>query len=495
MLWRAVLVAVGCLLVMWAWAAPAAQGATAGNPSRDGLDRFLASRLDKTGLPGMTVVVTRGSEVVYARGFGSDGHGHRVTQRTQFRIASLSKSFTAVAVLRLVEAGRLDLDSPVQTYLPGFATADPGASLRITVRHLLNQTSGMADAGFPAVADDQPGSAAQRVASLRGAQLVSEPGREFHYFDPNYQVLSRLVEVVAGVPFPTYLRERVLTPLGMTATLTAPTSAEGTRAAERLARGYILLFDVPVARPELDGLLAGSGGVISTADDMGRWLIMQSTGVGPAGHRLLNPTDVELMHTPPPGVDSTYGMGWQVVTPQQGPARIEHNGVLSTFSADQVLLPGSGYAFALLYNGNSALADTAGVKSGLATLLASGSAATDVRRTRTVALLLGGLTLGVLALRTRHLLQLRRWALRRQSRPWWALAPGLAWTLLPAGLLTGIPALVLAITDRSFTFWQLCLAMPDIMIFLAVAASTGAVVVAGRIGMLVQVARSVDGTG
>jgi len=144
--------------------------------------------------------------VIYIQGFGSDGHGHGVTPDTQFRIASLSKSFTAVAVLQLVEAGQVELDSPVQAYLPTFVTADPSASRRITVRHLLNQTSGMADAGFPSIANDQSGSLEQRMESLRSARLVSDPGQRFHYFDPNYQLLARLVEVVAGVPFSTYLR-------------------------------------------------------------------------------------------------------------------------------------------------------------------------------------------------------------------------------------------------------------------------------------------------
>ena len=84
---------------------------------------------------------------------------------------------------------------------------------------------------------------------------------------------------------------------------------------------------------------------------------------------MLRPASVALMHTPPSGVAGGYGMGWQVVSPKEGPLRVEHNGVLSTFSADQVLLADSGYGFALLYDAHSALADTAGLKAGLAALL------------------------------------------------------------------------------------------------------------------------------
>ncbi len=472
----------GCVLVMLVL--PAAPTAATSVPGLDvgELDGFLASSLDATGIPGMAVAITSGSDVVHVKGFGSDGHGEDVTPRTPFRTASLSKSFTAAAVLQLVEAGRVELDSAVQAYLPAFATADPVASRRITVRHLLNQTSGMADSGFPAITGDQPGSLQERVTSLRSARLVSEPGREFHYFEPNYQVLARLVEVMSGEPFASYLRERVFVPLGMTDTVATDTAAEGARAAPSLAQGHVLVFGIPVARPELDGLLVGSSGVISTAEDMARWLVMQSIGGAP----LLSPAAVELMHTPPPEVAGGYGQGWQVVTSEAGPRRIEHNGVLSTFSADQVLLPDSGYGFALFYNGNSALADTAGVKAGLAALLTDGPGPDSVRSTGLVALVLGGLTLGIAVLRTRLLLRIRRWRIRREGRPSWTAAPGIVWMLLPVGLLAATPALVRAVTDRSFTFWQLCLAMPDVMILLAVTAATGTALAAGRVAALLR---------
>jgi len=159
--------------------------------------------------------------------------------------------------------------------------------------------------------------------------------------------------------------------------------------------------------------------------------------------------------------------------------------VLSTFSADQVLLPDSGYAFTLLDNGNSALADTAGVKAALAAFLTDGPTA-GVRSTGLVALVLGALTLAVVALRTRNLLRLQRWTLRRKGRPWWSAVPGIVWLLVPTGLLVGTPAFLLVLIGRSFTFWQLCLAMPDVMIFLAVAAVTGTAVAASRVAALLR---------
>lgn len=440
------------------------------------LDRYLSASLAATGLPGMAVAVTRGSDVLYVRGFGAAADGAPVTARTQFRIASLSKSFTAAAVNRLVESGRVDLHAPVRAYLPGFRTVDPVASGRITVRHLLHQTSGMADAGFAAV-NDQTADLGQRVAQLRTATLVSEPGREFHYFDPNYQVLARVVEVVTGQPFGTALRDQVLAPLAMADTLAAPTAAAGAAQASRLGQGHVLVFGVPVTRPELDGLLAGSGGMVSTADDMARWLVMQSIGGAP----VLSPDSIDRMHTPPPDVPGGYGQGWQVVAPPDGPRRIEHNGVLSTFSADQVLLPDDGYGFALLYDAHSALADTAGVKAGLARLLAGAPAVDGPRSTAVLSLVVGGLLVALVAVRTVQWRRVGRWVGRRSSRPPWTAAPGIIGPLVPAALLIALPALLGLLIGRSFTLWQLGLAMPDVIVLLGVAAATGTAVAVGRL--------------
>jgi CubicO group peptidase (beta-lactamase class C family) len=441
-----------------------------------GIDRYLASSLAALGFPGTAVAVTRGGEVGYERGFGTAGPDRPVGADTRFRLASLSKSFTALAILQLVEAGRLDLDTPVRTYLPEFTTADPATAGRITVRHLLNQTSGLADAGFSEV-NDPVDDLDARVRSLRTAHPASEPGQEFHYFDPNYQVLARLLEVGSGLAYATYLRERVFAPLGMRDTVAVDTAADAARVAPDLAQGHVLVFGVPVARPELDGLLAGSGGVISTARDMARWLVLHTTGAGPDGERLLDPALLALTHTPPSGVAGGYGMGWQASTDEHGLLRIEHTGVLSTFSAAAVLLPESGYGFVLLYDANSAIADTAGVTAGLAELLARGQAGDGPRDTTTVAAVLAALTVAVAGVRVLQIIRVRR--TRPGSR--WRRILATAWLLLPLGLLLALPALMLALIDRRFTLWQLALAMPDVLVLLAVAAAAGVALAVARL--------------
>lgn len=375
--------------------------------------------------------------------------------------------------MQLIEEGRIELDEPVQTYLPGFTVSDPSAADRITVRQLLNQTSGLTDSGFPEMRLPQPGSIEERVASLRDARPVSEPGAEFHYFDPNYAVLARIVEVESGEPFTEYLRNHVFVPLHMSSTTSVITSAETPRVAPEIAQGHILAFGVPFARPEMLGYLGGSGGVISSAEDMANYLIVQSNDGRFDTMELLSPENIALMHTPPPGVDSSYAMGWTVPNPGAQPRLVEHSGVLSTFHSDAVLLPDEGYGIVLLYNSNYALANYNGIKQGLIGLLTDEQAATGGLGAGRIGIIVAALMFVTAALQVRGLLRLRKWAAKTKDRPAWQLVPGVVWKFIPATLVVGMPSVVELFSGRVFGYRQLYLSMPDIMIWLTLSAVLG----------------------
>src|SRR4051794_5148640 len=139
-----------------------------------------------------------------------------------FRVASLSKSFTALAVMQLVDAGLLHLDDPVREHLPGFEMADPRVD-QVTVRELLDHTSGITDSVVPDLSRAQPSSPAEATTSMRSAHLASIPGTSYSYANPNYQVAARLVEVVSGEPFGRYLRRHIFEPAQMSATTSTVT--------------------------------------------------------------------------------------------------------------------------------------------------------------------------------------------------------------------------------------------------------------------------------
>jgi CubicO group peptidase (beta-lactamase class C family) len=370
------------------------------------VDRYIERQMATNRVPGLALAITRGDEVIYLKGYGTPGNGRPITPRTQFHIASLSKGFTALAVMQLVDEGKIELDEPGHAYLPGFATADRRLSDQITGRELLNQTSGLADSGFPAYTLPQLDSLEQRIESLRNAELVSKPGTEFHYTDPNYAVLTRIVGVASGEPFGEYLRDHVFGPLEMNHTTSVLTSEDAPRAAPDLVREHALAFGVPIPRGEMNGFLGGSSGVISTAEDMANYLVMQNSGGRFGDAALVNRKSISPMHTSPRGIDGSYAMGW-IAPPGVKPRVIEHNGVLSAFHADAALLPESGYGVVLLYDQSYALADYAGTMDGPLDLLVGKRPDDGSLGAGTIGLILAALTLVTTALQVRGLLRLR----------------------------------------------------------------------------------------
>jgi CubicO group peptidase (beta-lactamase class C family) len=112
------------------------------NPSYDAIDAYIEGQMRRLHIPGVSLAIVEGERIVHRRGFGKARPGGETpTPQTPFFIGSVTKSITALAVMQLVEAGKVELDAPVQRYLPWFRVADPQASAQMTVRHLLNQTS------------------------------------------------------------------------------------------------------------------------------------------------------------------------------------------------------------------------------------------------------------------------------------------------------------------------------------------------------------------
>jgi len=139
----------------------------------DQIDHFIQTQMRAARIPGLAMVITQNGEIVYLKAFGNDGRGAYLTPQTPMLLGSLSKSFTALAVMQLVEEGEVDLDAPISDYIPGFSNADLQQSAQITVRHLLNQTSGMNDLGYPASLSNFS-TLAERVNSLKTAERASQ---------------------------------------------------------------------------------------------------------------------------------------------------------------------------------------------------------------------------------------------------------------------------------------------------------------------------------
>ncbi len=439
------------------------------------IDRFITHQMTAQHLPGLALAITHDNQILHVKGYGKANTQQPITPQTQFPIASLSKSFTAVAVLQLVEAGEIDLGTPVRKYLPDFTLADTKTADQITIRHLLNHTSGLSDLGFSESFLPQPTTNAERVKSLYKAHPVAAPGTQFHYFNPNYDVLARVVEVMSDQSFDEYLRSHLFIPLQMSQTFHATTMAEAQQQANHMATGHLMAFAIPFAAQELSGYLGGNAGVISTAEDMAKYLILHSNGGQVEGTQLLTPGSIALMQTPPTQLKSPYAMGWFATT-ENGRQILQHNGILSTFYTDVAVLPHEKYGIALLYNisASSLIAFALPqIKSGLIQLLTDETLPLDG-----FSINLWGISLAILAtigvaLAIYSLLHFPQWKRKIHTAPEWQIRSGIAWMFFPTVVLLAMPWLVEMTSDRIFNYQQLFRAMPDVMLWLGLCAALG----------------------
>jgi CubicO group peptidase (beta-lactamase class C family) len=317
----------------------------------EGVEAYIEEQMRRHRLPGVAVAITQGEEITYLGGFGSDGRGQHVTPQTPFYIGSISKSFTALAVMQLVDAGKVELDAPVQQYAPWFTVAEPDASRAITVRYLLHQISGMSASEYRQPLFDPEATMEEAIRHLSGVELAAPPGTAFHYFNPNYTLLGLIIEEVTGQSYADYIHGHVFNPLGMTRSFTALDPAE----AAGLASGHNLFFGAPIRRRQpFFTYDLPAGFIISTAEDMAHYLIAQNNDGRYNRTNVISPEAVTTMHTAPDDLQSNYAMGWNVA-PREDMTVIRHNGALDSFYADAILLPEQEIGIVLLVNLNGLL--------------------------------------------------------------------------------------------------------------------------------------------
>ncbi|CAA9548047.1 MAG: Beta-lactamase class C-like and penicillin binding proteins (PBPs) superfamily [uncultured Thermomicrobiales bacterium] len=325
------------------------------------IEAFAGRRLAESGCPGLAVGITDRERTlgVVVAGTSDLAGTTPIGTETLFEIGSIGKTFTAVALLQDHAAGRLDLHAPVTDYLPWFAVRSTHPMP--TVHHFLTHT-----AGIIAGMDGTPGGMSE-VCALRHTETGGPPGERFHYSNVGYKVLGLILERVADKPYGDVVKERILDPLGMTAT--DPTITNETR--RRLAVGHAPWYDDRPYRQE-DGLVpanwietdTGDGCLASTADDMARFLrMLLNRGAGPDG-RILDETGFGLL-TQRANLawdDQRYGYG-TLLFDRDGHAHVAHTGYMVGFSAYLVGDVDAGLGAVVLANattvGPEAIADRA----------------------------------------------------------------------------------------------------------------------------------------
>jgi len=445
-------------------------------PDVASIDAFVSSEMQANRIPGLSLGIVHGNQIVHLQGFGAaDATGRMVTPQTPFILGSISKSFTALAVMQLVEAGKVELDAPVQRYLPWFRVADPTASARISVRQLLNQTSGIPanseneqKEGFLSTGNE---TLEQYVRGLKTLALDRPVGASFEYANTNYSVLGLIVQTVSGQSYEIYIQQHIFAPLQMSHSFASEQDARR----DGLAQGQQLWFGFPfpTAQPYPRDLLP-AGLLISPSEDMAHYLIAQMNGGQFAHAAVLSPAGIAALHAPAAvaGPGTSYGMGWYN-GPINGVPTIGHEGSTLNFTSYMILVPQSQWGIVVLSNeGGLPVELTSSVENiaaGVMTLLVGRNLPPAGPGVSTLYLILDGLLMLISALALWSALRLPRWYVQfgrrwRQQGRWKRgftivrLGLRLVWELILPALVLGLPLLIGYLTWRT-----LMLTAPDLV--------------------------------
>lgn len=455
----------GGVLLPGASAAPAVTGPV----DTAAVDRFVEDQMDRHGIPGLALAVVEDGRVTYVRGYGSAGAGWPMVADVPMPIGSVTKTFTAVAVLQLVEQGRIDLDAPVRTYLPWFRVAGDDASAAITVRHLLQHTSGLSDLGYNRVLDPRT-SLEDGVRDLRHARLTAPVGASFQYFNPNYSTLALIIETVSGQSYSDYVEAHIFAPLGM-----AHSSGNHRDAAVTgMSEGHNKLFGFAVPRDAPPyRYMFGAGDLVSTAPDLARFAVALGNQGAFGDTRILSPGSVELMRTVPATDGSAYGMGW-VVAEHRGEPVGFHDGADTTSMSQLVVLPDRDRGYALVMNQNhliDGIVVLPQLQAGMLDLLTGRPASAGGMSVRLIGAVVLAIFVVVTAFAVRSALGLRGWGqrvgaltIRQLGR---VIAPRV---IMPIVTIVAVYQLGPLLLGRTFNVaWVGRWYAPDLLLLLAVA--------------------------
>lgn len=317
------------------------------------LAQAITASMRGTNIPGAQVVIVKHGAVVLNQGYGVRNLGSQVPvdKHTRFEIGSITKQFTATAILQLKEQKKLALTDRLGKYVPEYPRAK-----NVTIEQLLWQVSGIpnytAAPHFFKIATSQRGSFDAMLDLIKNKPLDFKPGTKWAYSNTNYILLGKIVELVSGKPWDTYIRTHIFVPAGMRES----TFMDDEPRVADMATGYYLKNTALVPSPSFNGWAWSAGSIVSTASDLAKW------DAALFGGKLLPLRDVRLMTTSGRvnGKSTMYGFGW-VIDKYDGEKRIWHNGGTFGFGSTNDTYPTLGQRIIVLEN--NANATPAGIAS------------------------------------------------------------------------------------------------------------------------------------
>jgi CubicO group peptidase (beta-lactamase class C family) len=326
------------------------------------IDKVATDTLTKTGVPSASIAIVKDGQIVYTKAYGDARLEPKTAATSQMRysIGSISKQFTAAAILLLQEQGKLSLDDKVAKYVPNLTRGN-----EVTIRQLLSHTSGYQDywpQDYVMPGMMQPTTAQKILDIWAHKPLDFDPGTKWQYSNTNYVIAGVIIEKVAGMPLLRFLQEKVFAPLGMTSV----SDTDQAKLGDTDPAGYLRYALGPLrpAPKEGKGWMFAAGELAMPAADLAKWdiSIIDQKLMKPSSYREFG-TDVLLKN----GLSTHYGLGVDVNS-QGGHRALSHGGEVSGFTAQNVVFPDDRAAVVVLTNQDAASASGA-IASGIAPLL------------------------------------------------------------------------------------------------------------------------------
>jgi CubicO group peptidase (beta-lactamase class C family)/D-alanyl-D-alanine dipeptidase len=324
---------LGMLYAGSAWGQPEIPAPAKYAAAVGALEKLITHEVADKQLPALSIALVDDQTIVWAKGFGFADPEKKTpaTAETVHRVGSVSKLFTDIGIMQLVERGELKLDAPVQNYLPNFKPANPFGK-PITLRQLMSHRAGLVrEPPIGHYFDPTGPTLAQTVASLNSTELVYAPETHTKYSNAGISVVGYALEHMKGEPFPRYLKRAVLDPLGLKESSFEPTSA----VTKNLSKAVMWTYHGRVFEAPTFSLgMAPAGSMYSTVNDLGRFLsVLFADGKGPDGP-VLQPETLKQMWTPQfakPGEKTGFGIGFHI-SEVEGCKCIGHGGAIYGFA-------------------------------------------------------------------------------------------------------------------------------------------------------------------
>ena len=315
------------------------------------IDNYVKKMQNQADIPAISIGVIKDNSLIYKNSYSKDKD---INTKSLFYIGSLTKSFTALAIMQLVEDGKINLDDSINKYLSWFKIKDEKDVNNITIRTLLNQTSGFSTYDGLKNFDDWDSSnfaLEKTIRALKDVSLISKPSTTFYYSNINYQILGLVIEKVTGLSYNQYIKENIFNKLDMKNSYASLENIDKKNIAQghRLWFGQAIKSDFPFSK-----VLLPAGYIISNVEDMSNYLIAQLNKGKYKKEQIFSSSIIKQIQTPSATIVKDkihYGFGWFVDTSEK--LYLNHLGTAPGYTASMIIFPEEKLGLIMLTNATS----------------------------------------------------------------------------------------------------------------------------------------------